>query len=181
MVCRAVPLWEIPAEQGIPPTPRKALTGAGFCKKCLQNLEPKGFRGQNLDTKGLAAFFMVAACTASALTIFCSLPVERKVRCHTTGARAVDFGDCEQTPGLHLLNGGDFRFVPRLSAVQKFRLTLVAYPVSLPLLSSLQIAVRSEGGRIATDTLCLVDDLVCRCISDTAPARCLRGHGNFGA
>jgi hypothetical protein len=56
---------------GVPsPTPSKSLDWRGFCKNGSQNLEPQGFRGQNLDNKGLAAFFAVGACTASALTIF---------------------------------------------------------------------------------------------------------------
>ena len=50
---------------GIPPSPpsSKSHDGRGFCKNGLQNLEPQGFRGQNLDNKGLAAFFVVDACT----------------------------------------------------------------------------------------------------------------------
>src|SRR5438445_10626558 len=53
--------------QGIPPSPlpSESRDRRGVCKKCLQNLEPQGFRGQNLDNKGVAAFFEVAACTAS--------------------------------------------------------------------------------------------------------------------
>ncbi len=55
------------------PTPLKSLDWRGVCKNGLQNLEPQGFRGQNLDNKGLAVFLAVAVCTASALTIFCFL------------------------------------------------------------------------------------------------------------
>jgi hypothetical protein len=55
------------------PLPSESLDWRGFCKNGRQNLEPQGFRGQNLDNKGLAAFFAVAACTASALTMLYSL------------------------------------------------------------------------------------------------------------
>ena len=55
------------------PLPSKRLDWCGFRRKSAQNLEPQGFRGQNLDNKGLAEFFEMAACTASALTMFCSL------------------------------------------------------------------------------------------------------------
>jgi len=53
------------------PTPSEGLAWHGFCKNGWQSLEPQGFRGQDLDNTGLAGFLLVAACTASALTIFC--------------------------------------------------------------------------------------------------------------
>ncbi len=54
-----------------PPSPCESLDWGGVCKNGLQNLEGKPLRGQNPDNKGLAVFFAVATCTASALTIFC--------------------------------------------------------------------------------------------------------------
>jgi hypothetical protein len=46
------------------------LTGAGSAKSGLQNLERQGFRGQNIDNKGLAAFPAAVACTAFASATF---------------------------------------------------------------------------------------------------------------
>ena len=44
-------------ELGTPlPPPSERLDWRGFRKKCLQNLDPQGFRGQNLDNKQLAGF-----------------------------------------------------------------------------------------------------------------------------
>jgi hypothetical protein len=68
---------------GIPsPHPSEWLDWRGVCKKCLQNLEPQGFKGQNIDNKGLAVFFATALDTASALNMICSFGEEGKVRCH---------------------------------------------------------------------------------------------------
>jgi hypothetical protein len=60
--------------EGTPPSPHPAecLDWRGFRKKCLQNLERQGFRGQNLDNKGVASFFADLADAASALNIICS-------------------------------------------------------------------------------------------------------------
>jgi hypothetical protein len=65
-----------------PPPPSESLDWRGFCKNALQNLERLGVRGQNLENKELAAFFAGTACTASALTMICSLSLRVKVRCH---------------------------------------------------------------------------------------------------
>jgi hypothetical protein len=74
-------------ELGTPlPHPSERLDWRGVCKNALQNLEPQGFRGQNLDNKGLRARFAALAQTASALTMICSLNLEVKVRCHRGGA-----------------------------------------------------------------------------------------------
>jgi hypothetical protein len=64
------------------PTPLKTRDRRGVCKKCLQNLEPQGFKGQNADNKELAVFFATALDTASALNMICSFGEEGKVRCH---------------------------------------------------------------------------------------------------
>ena len=44
--------------------PLKGLTGAGFCKNGLQNLERLGVRGQILDNKRLTVFFATFVYTA---------------------------------------------------------------------------------------------------------------------
>jgi hypothetical protein len=61
--------------RGIPPSPHpyERLDWRGVCKNALQNLEPLGVRGQNLENKGVAAVFAMTTCTASALIIFYSL------------------------------------------------------------------------------------------------------------
>jgi len=56
-----------------PPHTSESLDWRGLYKNGLQNIEPQGFRGQNLDNNRLAAFLAVAVCSASALTMFCSL------------------------------------------------------------------------------------------------------------
>jgi hypothetical protein len=70
------------------------LTGAGSAKSGLQNLERQGFRGQNIDNKGLAAFpaavayrFASAtfAATILASTIIGSFGASGKVGRHTPG------------------------------------------------------------------------------------------------
>jgi hypothetical protein len=50
-----------------PPTPAESLAGRGFRKKCLQNLDVKELRGQNLDNRALTGEAM-------------RLPVERPLR-----------------------------------------------------------------------------------------------------
>jgi hypothetical protein len=69
---------------GVPPPPTlsKSLDWRGVCKNALQNLEPLGVRGQNIDNKGVADFFLNSAPAASALTMIDSLDFVVKVRCH---------------------------------------------------------------------------------------------------
>jgi hypothetical protein len=69
----------------VPPLPHlsESPDWRGFCKKCLQNLERQGVRGQNLDYKELAVRTVIISCTAYALTMICFSKIERKVRCHT--------------------------------------------------------------------------------------------------
>ena len=55
----------------LPPPPLKALTGAGFARGGVQNLERLGVRSQNLDFKELTGFFLTPARTAHALTMIC--------------------------------------------------------------------------------------------------------------
>jgi len=63
----------------------ESLDWHGVCKNDLQNLEPTGVRGQNLELKELTGFFESGFCTASALTMICSLSFRVKVRCHMGG------------------------------------------------------------------------------------------------
>ncbi len=72
------------------PHPLKTLDWGGVCKNGLQNLEPQGFRGQNLDNKGLAPFFAVGAYTASALAMICSSRARHKVRCHMGAVESLE-------------------------------------------------------------------------------------------
>jgi hypothetical protein len=65
------------------------MTGAGFAKKGVQNLEGKELRGQNIDNKGLTALATAAACTASALTMICLSNLEGKVTCHRASGNFV--------------------------------------------------------------------------------------------
>ena len=58
------------------PTPSEMLDQRGFCKKCLQNLESKRVKGQNLENKRVADFSGNLSQAASALTIICSFRVE---------------------------------------------------------------------------------------------------------
>jgi hypothetical protein len=84
-------------ELGYPlPTPLfESRDWRGFCKKSLQNLERLGFRGQNLDNKAVSVILTGLSYTASALTIFCSSYMRRKVRCHKP---AVEIFDDHQIP-----------------------------------------------------------------------------------
>ena len=75
------------------PLPLERLDWRGVCKNGLQNLEPQGVAGQNLDNKELASFLGGLACTAIALTMICFLPVEVKVGRHTICVRAVGIPD----------------------------------------------------------------------------------------
>lgn len=53
-----------------PPLPTSEwLDWRGVCKNGLQNLEPQGVTGQNLDSKEVAPFFYRRSLTCSALTI----------------------------------------------------------------------------------------------------------------
>jgi hypothetical protein len=65
--------------------PLESLSSAGFAKWMCQNLEPKGFRYQNLDRKRFTGFPMLFAPTASALTMMTGLREEGKVGCHNEG------------------------------------------------------------------------------------------------
>jgi len=53
------------------PHPCESLDWRGLCKKCLQNPERLGVRGQNLENKELRSVLAVFLPTASALTIIC--------------------------------------------------------------------------------------------------------------
>jgi hypothetical protein len=64
------------------PPPSECRDWREVCKNGLQNLEPQGFRGQNLENKGVRAQLAISACTASALTMICSLNSGIKVRRH---------------------------------------------------------------------------------------------------
>jgi hypothetical protein len=82
------------AMTGVPPLPptSESLNWRGVCKKCPQNLEPQGVRGQNLETKGLIASVWTLVYTASALSMICSLDFEVKVGCHMGLWKSSDFG-----------------------------------------------------------------------------------------
>ena len=58
----AVSIWETFVSRGVPPLPlpSESLAGRGVCKDALQNLEPQGVRGQNLDNKELAGLVRAA-------------------------------------------------------------------------------------------------------------------------
>jgi hypothetical protein len=73
------------------PHPSERLDWRGVRKNALQNLEPQGFRGQNLDNRGVRAAVALSACTASALTMICSLSFEVKVGCHKAIAENARF------------------------------------------------------------------------------------------
>ena len=84
---------------GVPPSPlpSKSLDWRGVCKNALQNLEPLGIRGQNIDNKELTGVFASAACTAHALTMICFLLVEGKVGCHRVDVENDKSGSREAT------------------------------------------------------------------------------------
>jgi hypothetical protein len=74
-----------------PPLPTSEwLDWRGVCKNGLQNLEPQGVTGQNLDSKEVAPFFYRRSLTCSALTIMRFLRVRRKVRCHMAPRTTVE-------------------------------------------------------------------------------------------
>jgi len=88
-ILRPVHSRKIRAFRGYPPPPpSECLDWRGVCKKCLQNLDVKEVRGQNLDSKGDRPPVAVFIYTASALTIIRLLRARGKVRCHML---AVDF------------------------------------------------------------------------------------------
>lgn len=64
------------------PPPLESRDRRGFCKSGVQNLEPQGFRGQNLDNKELRRLAGDSRCTACALVIIRFSNFSRKVRCH---------------------------------------------------------------------------------------------------
>jgi hypothetical protein len=74
-----------------PPTPPNALTGAGFAKFGLQNLEPQWVRGHNLENTSLTRFLGMSPSTANALEMICFFYDGRKVRCHSQDVGAVEF------------------------------------------------------------------------------------------
>jgi hypothetical protein len=61
----------------------KSLDWGGVCKNGLQNLEPQGVRGQDIDNTRLTAVFAIAARTASALVMIYFFAVGGKVGCHS--------------------------------------------------------------------------------------------------
>src|SRR5271166_2687559 len=79
-----VPVRENRQLAGVPPLPppSERLDWRGFCKKCLQNLEGVGVRGQNLDNKGVMVSSESLMPTASALNMICLFRLGGKVRCH---------------------------------------------------------------------------------------------------
>jgi hypothetical protein len=81
---RSVPFWESGGCEGYPPPPHplERLDWRGFRKKCLQNLEAVGVRGQNLENKRVAGISHPSLSTASALTMICLVCGVVKVRCH---------------------------------------------------------------------------------------------------
>jgi len=68
-----------------PPHPSESRDWRGVCKNGLQNLEPQGFRGQDLENKRATALFAVAAATATVSTMICFLNSRVKVGCHKPG------------------------------------------------------------------------------------------------
>jgi hypothetical protein len=59
-------------ERGTPlPHPLERLDWRGVCKNGLQNLEPQGFAGQNLENTAVMAIRASPARIASALTMIC--------------------------------------------------------------------------------------------------------------
>jgi len=70
-----------------PPTPHtlKRLAGRGVRKKCLQDLDCRGVRGQNLHNKGVRAVLGSFAGTAFASSMMGWIGIVRKVRCHRVG------------------------------------------------------------------------------------------------
>jgi hypothetical protein len=94
---------------GYPPSPHPSedLDWRGVCKKCLQNLDVKELRGQNLDNKGVRASVAVFVYTASAMTIIRSFLADGKVRCHmrpvnhaTLSTRPRKWGTCSRNKRL---------------------------------------------------------------------------------
>jgi hypothetical protein len=59
----------ISSDRPPPPIPLKALPSAGFAKQVCQDLEPKGFRYQNLDSKQVTGLSEPLEPAASALTM----------------------------------------------------------------------------------------------------------------
>ncbi len=82
--------WEIWKSEGTPPPPHpyERHDWRGFCKKCLQNLDDKRVRGQNLENKRLKLLPVNVASTTSALTIICLLRVKGQGQ---MSHRAVDY------------------------------------------------------------------------------------------
>src|SRR5271165_6417962 len=80
------------------PPPSESPDWRGVCKNAPQNLEPQGFRGQNLENKKVRACFAISACTASALAMICSLSSRVKVGCHIWLRKTLDRISCDSHP-----------------------------------------------------------------------------------
>src|ERR1700733_14425499 len=79
------------------PPPSEWLARRGARKKCLQNLEGRRFRGQNLDNKRVRAVVDAFAYTAFASTMMNCFGVGGKVGCHRVGVEILE-GCCRGIP-----------------------------------------------------------------------------------
>jgi hypothetical protein len=79
------------------PHPSESLDWRGLRKNGLQNLEPLGVRGQNLEHKGVAGFSATCLFTANAFAMIRFLAERGKVRCHMEKVSAVDFFCIDQS------------------------------------------------------------------------------------
>jgi len=77
-----------------PPCRFKCHDGSGAYKTCLQNLEPQGFRGKNLENKVLETPLrpLPGSPTASPSSIMAERAIPAQVRCHTGNLRSVKAG-----------------------------------------------------------------------------------------
>ncbi len=94
-----------------PPLPHTSgkLAGRGARKKCLQNLDCRWVRGQNLDNKRVRTVVAGFASTAFASTMMNWVFLGSKVRCHRVGveierpglraAKAAAHADRPEFPG----------------------------------------------------------------------------------
>jgi hypothetical protein len=89
---KLVPKWEFLAGGRVPPSPNpfECLAWRGFCKNAAQNLEPQGFKGQNIDFKELVGGSGQLQSTAFAATMMGFLAKWHKVRCHIESGKAVE-------------------------------------------------------------------------------------------
>jgi len=82
-----------------PPSPSERLAWRGSCKKCLQNLEGQGVRGQNLDNKAVRRLSKGLTCTASALTMICLIWLWGQGQMSQRAVEMIaDGGDTTETP-----------------------------------------------------------------------------------